>query len=443
MADRITKWLWQKLFPDSNSIVDTLKASGQDSSFEARSKLAAQAGIQNYSWTADQNLKLLATLKNKNNTTGTDNGTSSINANVANTTNLSTGQTVDDTTLAVSQDKATYWVDPAVDNLIASQYKNAEDKKYETYVDKIGMETGIYADIQNIDTQVLETYKILWMSDQDIFSRQDITAEEKIAMSNQRKNIATNKINQLRKLQQAKQNEIKELADFEAKKAEAQQAAYKEALDYMKQVNEQNQYNLDVAKFNLDVSKAQSWIDLDLKKFEQWQVEFNVKQSLYWDSSYWSSSILDFISSAEWTNWNYNAWYSNWAQSDVDLSQYTVSQIMQLQDQLINQTWGSAIWKYQFLKSTLQDMINRWLINKDEKFTPSFQDRIATTKLKERWLDDYINWNITESEFQKRLSQEWASLPSDSSWKSYYEWDWVNKALVWSNELLNCFWLSK
>lgn len=269
MADRIQKWLWQKLFPDSNSIVDTLKASGQDSSFEARSKLAAQSWIENYTWTADQNLKLLSVIRNRSNTntTGT-NDTSSINTNVSTGTNLSTWQNVDDTTLAISQDKATYGVDPAVDNLIASQYANAEDQKYASYVDKIGMETGIYADIQNIDTQVLETYKILWMSDQDIFSRQDISPEEKIAMSNQRKNIASNKINQLRKLQQAKQNEIKELADYEAKKAEAQQAEYKASMDYLKQVNEANKYNLDLAKFELEVGKAQAKSELDIAKYE-------------------------------------------------------------------------------------------------------------------------------------------------------------------------------
>lgn len=47
-----------------NSIVDFLKSVGQDSSFASRAKLAQQYGIPNYSGTAEQNLKLLGTLKN-------------------------------------------------------------------------------------------------------------------------------------------------------------------------------------------------------------------------------------------------------------------------------------------------------------------------------------------------------------------------------------------
>lgn len=186
-------------------------------------------------------------------------------------TTLSTGQTVDNTIMWMSNQNATYWKDPAVDNIIASQYVNSKDKAMETYTQKIWMETGIYADIQNIDTKVLETYKILWMSDQDIFSRQDISAEEKVAMSNQRKNIATNRITQLRKIQQAKQDEIKTLAEYEEKKAKEQQEAYKDALAYMKEVNDAKKFDLDIKKYNLDVAKTNAeWEfkaeELNLKK---------------------------------------------------------------------------------------------------------------------------------------------------------------------------------
>ncbi|WP_340084469.1 DUF3597 family protein [Siminovitchia sp. FSL H7-0308] len=47
----------------TNSIVDYLKSIGVDSSFANRAKLAAQHGISNYKGTADQNLKLLNTLR--------------------------------------------------------------------------------------------------------------------------------------------------------------------------------------------------------------------------------------------------------------------------------------------------------------------------------------------------------------------------------------------
>ena len=45
------------------SIVDYLKAQGKDSSFGARSTLAAQKGIQNYTGTAKQNIQLLGILQ--------------------------------------------------------------------------------------------------------------------------------------------------------------------------------------------------------------------------------------------------------------------------------------------------------------------------------------------------------------------------------------------
>lgn len=44
------------------SIVDALKSKGQDSSYEARSKMASDLGIQNYTGTAEQNVQLLKSL---------------------------------------------------------------------------------------------------------------------------------------------------------------------------------------------------------------------------------------------------------------------------------------------------------------------------------------------------------------------------------------------
>ena len=45
------------------SIVDYLKGQGQDSSYNARKKLAEQHGISNYSGTAAQNTSLLRRLQ--------------------------------------------------------------------------------------------------------------------------------------------------------------------------------------------------------------------------------------------------------------------------------------------------------------------------------------------------------------------------------------------
>lgn len=146
----------------------------------------------------------------------------------------------------------------------------------------------------------------------------------------------------------------------------------------------------------------------------------------YWESLNW---FLDFLSVAEWTRWNYNAMFWSPWQSRVDLTTMTVREVIAFQwryKRWDNPLWrrlpSAAAWKYQFMDYTLTDMANRWQINLDERFTPEFQDRIATIKLRDRWLDNFIaTWNI--SRFQRNLSMEWASLPKDSSWLSYYHWD--------------------
>ncbi|HHV42962.1 MAG TPA: hypothetical protein GXX72_09050 [Clostridiaceae bacterium] len=53
-----------KLSSKGNSIVDYLNSVGIDSSFKNRKKLAEKHGIRNYKGTAEQNLKLLALLRN-------------------------------------------------------------------------------------------------------------------------------------------------------------------------------------------------------------------------------------------------------------------------------------------------------------------------------------------------------------------------------------------
>ena len=52
-----------------NSIVDYLKSIGVDSSYNNRKKLAKENGINNYTGTAEQNLKLLEILRGKNKST--------------------------------------------------------------------------------------------------------------------------------------------------------------------------------------------------------------------------------------------------------------------------------------------------------------------------------------------------------------------------------------
>jgi len=211
-----------------------------------------------------------------------------------------------DEKLIISQQNSTYWKDNKVDNIIASQYLDVKDKTTETYVDKIGMETGIYADIQNIDSKILDTYRILWMPDNDIFSRQDISSQEKVAMSTERRNISSNRISQLRKLQQAKQSEIKELAEFEASKAKAQTEANKQAILYRKQLMDEQKLWLEERKFWLTIWKAEEDINLKRKQFNLSVDKFGLDESKFIASEVKDSDLII------WDFWKVDVWGKYW-----------------------------------------------------------------------------------------------------------------------------------
>lgn len=316
MPERIAKWLGQKLFawatqeqvwiPGVNMeyTTSTDNSASSINANNAKDRSAELAQVKEKFWLT--RTPTFSEIKNyQSSWKWSDDLT---------TTTLSTGQKVNNSTMNISTQNSTLWKDPAVDNIIASQYMKADDKKYESYVDKIGMETGIYADIQNLDEKVLDTYKILWMSDQDIFSRQDLSPEEKIAMSWQRKDIATNRITQLRKIQQAKQNEIKELADYEAKKAEAQEKEYKASMEYMKQINEAQKLNLDLSKFKLDALKAWEDIKNTIKSSNLDREKLELDRAKFMASEVTDSNLLPGTFNTLWVwekygNWNVSQTY--------------------------------------------------------------------------------------------------------------------------------------
>lgn len=175
---------------------------------------------------------------------------------------------IDAAKLSISQGNAAITSDEVMSSALASKYLNPEDKVNETYIDKIGMETGMYADIQNIDTKILETYATISMNDNDIFGNPTLSNEEKIALSSQRKNSAYNQISQLRRLQNAKQKDLNDLALAEQKKAEAQAAQQKEALEFLKVQMDQEELNLKKAEFNIKLEQTEQDVNLKRRQFD-------------------------------------------------------------------------------------------------------------------------------------------------------------------------------
>jgi muramidase (phage lysozyme) len=175
------------------------------------------------------------------------------------------------------------------------------------------------------------------------------------------------------------------------------------------------EYWIDVTKIKEKESKKYiKFLDIDVNNLPEWDK--------------W---LLEFISVAEWTRWNYNAIYWKGEQSSIDFTAMTLKEVLNYQKTYKIWKGSAAIWKYQFMDYTLKDMIRQYWISMDEKFTPEIQDRLALLKLKERWLDSFKSWQISQDDFQVALSKEWASIATNERGKSYYEGDTIwNHALV-------------
>ncbi|MDD3793746.1 MAG: hypothetical protein PHI37_02955 [Candidatus Gracilibacteria bacterium] len=155
----------------------------------------------------------------------------------------------------------------------------------------------------------------------------------------------------------------------------------------------------------------------------------NVNQKISFDLSILQDGdrgLLDFISHAEGTNLNYNAIFGNGNQNKIDFTSMSLGEILNYQSEYKRKMGSAAIGKYQFMDYTLRDMINRYDISKDEKFTPEMQDKLAYIKLQEKGLNDFKNGIISKSDFQFRLSQEWSSIAKNDSGLSYYHGDSMN-----------------
>ena len=82
---------------------------------------------------------------------------------------------------------------------------------------------------------------------------------------------------------------------------------------------------------------------------------------------------------------------------------------------------------YQFMPSTLEDLIRTGDLRPDQLFTPQLQDEAAIA-LSLRFLsEDELNGELTAAQWDK-LTSTWASIPLSSTGKTYYAGDGINKS---------------
>lgn len=132
------------------------------------------------------------------------------------------------------------------------------------------------------------------------------------------------------------------------------------------------------------------------------------------------------------------------------VSSMTLKEVMQLQEKTasarwVRDNWGykqssSATGAYQFMKTTLLDIVEKLKLDLTCKFDANLQDDLAWYLLRRRGLDEWRFGKIDDFEFAKRLAQEWASFPvlkgtrgahrNITRGDSFYKGDALNKALV-------------
>lgn len=147
-------------------------------------------------------------------------------------------------------------------------------------------------------------------------------------------------------------------------------------------------------------------------------------------------NLLDTIKKKE-TQGNYNIFAGDKATANRKLTNMTLNQIIKAQG-------NKAAGAYQFKPETLRTLMKDLGLKGNEKFTPAFQDVLATRLLERRGLNDYLAGNLPADAFALNAAKEWASLPVLTPTKgrvgqvepgmSYYQGYGSNKALMNQDE---------
>ena len=136
------------------------------------------------------------------------------------------------------------------------------------------------------------------------------------------------------------------------------------------------------------------------------------------------ANLLNMIGQKE-SGGNYNIIYGG---ENIPLTDMSIGEVLHYQDN--NMKNGStAVGKYQFIRSTLEEAARGSGLNMNDTFSPENQDKMAVFLLKRRGLDEYRSGRLSEKQFASNLALEWASLPTING-KSAYEGVMGNKALI-------------
>ena len=147
-------------------------------------------------------------------------------------------------------------------------------------------------------------------------------------------------------------------------------------------------------------------------------------------------NLLETIKQKE-AQGNYNIFAGDKPTANRKLTNMTLNQVIRSQG-------NKAAGAYQFKPETLRTLMKDLGLKGTEKFTPAFQDVLATRLLERRGLNDYLAGKLPPERFAENAAKEWASLPVLTPTKgrvgqvepgmSYYQGYGSNRALMNQDE---------
>jgi hypothetical protein len=122
--------------------------------------------------------------------------------------------------------------------------------------------------------------------------------------------------------------------------------------------------------------------------------------------------------------------YGRYLQPSKPISQMTFQELRDFQSRQVNATKGtfnntnegtSAVGRYQFIRSTLENLKNRLGYKDTDVFSPEVQDRLFDALMEEQGLQELSAGLITPEKFQEKLSSQFASIPKPGTETGTYK----------------------
>lgn len=144
--------------------------------------------------------------------------------------------------------------------------------------------------------------------------------------------------------------------------------------------------------------------------------------------------LLDSISMNEGTfktGYDTEYGYGKFGEDRKPLNEMTINEVMDYQDNMSGNS--TAIGRYQMLRQTLQDEMKHGGFDGNQYFTDEMQDNMILNRLKRmRGYDDWRGGKLSDKDFQKNLSREFASVQDPYTGQGYYKGQSA-KPLTWNN----------